>query len=168
MRRLLLLAAVVCGSLVAAGTSNATPSLLVAGAGASTASGHVVINARAIGPATGSPPVFPAVGFLRARNSRFGDLSGSVTCIGLFTPSAVIVSGHLDTPVVSGGFTFPDFSLIVFSGGNDSPDWIRLFVGDLSSVPNAPCAESLFFLAGLPDLPNDHLVNGHFQILRGS
>jgi hypothetical protein len=58
--------------------------------------------------------------------------------------------------------------LIAFLGGDGNPDWIHLFVGDLSSVPNAPCAESLFSLARLPDLPNDHVVNGHFQILEAS
>jgi hypothetical protein len=159
--------AVVCASFFAASIANAAPSLLVTGAGASTSLGHVVVNARATGPATGAPPVFPAVGFMRA-SDLFGDLRGSVTCIGLLAPSAVIVSGNLDTPFVAGGFAYPNFSLIMFLGGDVSSNWIRLFVDNLSLLPNAPCGESLFFLAGLPDLANDHVVKGNFQILRAS
>ncbi len=167
MKRLLLVAAVVCGSLAAAGTAGAMPSLLVTGAGASTTSGHVVVTARATGPAEGSfIPVAPATGFVRVLGSFFGDLSGSVTCIGVGGPNAAIVSGNLDTPVVSGGFTYRNFSLLVVSRNPQIQSWISFFPDNLTGL--GPCGTSLFFAFGVPNLPNDFVVSGQFVILGAS
>jgi hypothetical protein len=170
MRKFLLLGlvgALVCGSaLVAASPAKATRALFVAGFGASTTSGDVAIYARAIGPAVGEGiPVAPAVGFLRASDTSLGDLSGSVSCIGLASPRAAIVSGDLVTPVVSNGVTYSNFSLIVVLGGNGVPPWIELLPDNLAGL--GPCGTSLFAAAGIPDLPNDVLVEGRFFIFGG-
>lgn len=164
MKKLLLFGAVLCGGVLATSSAKATPPLLVVGAGGSTVSGHVVVNARATGQATGEfIPVAPAVGSLRVRGSWLGDLSGSVTCIGLAGPNAAIVSGNLDTPFVSGGFTLPNFSLIVVGGHDVIRPWIEILPDSLAGL--FPCGTSLFFSAGIPDLPNDVVVNGQFLIL---
>jgi hypothetical protein len=165
--------AVMAGSfLAAAASAGADRPLLVTGAGASATSGHVVVHARAIGPATGTGiPVSPAAGSLRARGSFWGDLNGSVTCIGMLFPGTVIVSGTLDTPIVSGGFTFPHFSLIVGDGGQGD-SWIALFVTNLAGHGGVDsCGTSLFFSAGLlePETFAQLVVSkGDFQILGDS
>jgi hypothetical protein len=138
MRKFVLLGlvgALVCGgALVTASPANTTRTLFVAGVGASTTSGHVAINARAIGPAVGEGiPVAPAVGFLRARDTPFGNLRGSVS--------------------------------IIVLGGNGVPPWIELLPDNLEGL--GPCGTSLFAAAGIPDLPNDVLVEGRFFIFGG-
>jgi hypothetical protein len=164
---------VVAGSfLAAAASAGADQPLLVTGAGASATSGHVVVHARATGPATGTGiPVAPADGFLRTRGSSAGDLTGSVTCIGVLFPGRAIVSGTLDTPVVSGGFTFPHFSLIVGDGG-EGDSWIALFVTNLAGLGGVDsCGTSLFFSAGLLEpetFPQLVVSRGDFQILGDS
>ena len=165
--RLSLLGVLVCGIvLVGASTAVASPALLVTGAGASTTSGLIQVNARATGPAIGPfIPVAPAIGFIHSAGS-WGDVRGSVTCIASLGPEAAIVSGDLDMPISSGGFTFPNFSLIVVRGGNGVPPWIHFFVDNLTGLGD--CAQSLIFAAGIPDLPNDVVVKGHFLVLRGA
>jgi hypothetical protein len=138
--------------------------LLVTGAGTSTTSGHIVVTARAVEPATGDPAVSPAVGFFRDSDSAFGALSGAVACIGSLNPNAIVVSGNLETPVVSEGFTYPSFSLLIGRATNGEPDWVRLFIDDLSLMPS-DCGTSLFFAAGVPDFSADALVTGHFAIV---
>jgi hypothetical protein len=162
-------AAVACGSVLAlAAPAGADPPLMVNGAGSSAVSGHVVVNARATGPASGTGiPVWPAEGMLRVRGSN-GDLQGSVTCIGLLFPGRAIVSGTLDTPVVSGGFTFPHFSLVVDENSAGPGSWIGLFVTDLAALGGTgQCGAPLFFSASLmmPEaLPNVLVTKGDFQI----
>jgi hypothetical protein len=138
--------------------------LLVTGAGASTTSGQVVVNARATGAAVGPfIPVAPAAGFVHVRGSAYGDLSGSVTCIGVAGPNAAIVSGNLSTPFVSGGFTYPNFSLLVVSPNPQIRSWIEFGPNVLSGA--LPCGTSLFFTFGIPNLPSDFVVSGRFTIL---
>jgi hypothetical protein len=159
-----LVGAAICACLLAPSVAKAAPSLLVTGAGASSVSGQVVVNARATGPAVGSfVPVAPATGFIQVRGSSYGDLGGTVTCIGLAGPNAAIVSGNLSTPVVSGGFTYPNFSLLVVSPNPQIRSWISFFPDNLSGL--FPCGTSLFFTFGVPSLPNDFVVNGRFTIL---
>jgi hypothetical protein len=163
MKKVLVVGAI-CVFLLAPSIAKAAPSLLVTGAGASSISGHVVVNARATGPAVGSfVPVAPATGFIQVRGSSYGDLGGSVTCIGLAGPNAAIVSGNLSTPFVSGGFTYPNFSLIVVSPNPQIRSWINFGPNNLST--QFPCATSLFFTFDIPSLPNDFVVNGRFTIL---
>src|SRR5215217_3934815 len=103
MKKFLLVGALMCAMIgVAASAATASIPLRVTGAGASTTSGQVVVNARATGPTAGPFfPVAPAVGFLRAPDSYFGNLSGRVTCMSVWLPGfAVSVSGTLDTPLV--------------------------------------------------------------------
>jgi hypothetical protein len=154
----------VCVCLLVPSVSAAAPSLLVTGAGASTTSGHVVVNARATGAAVGPfIPVAPATGSVRVRGSFFGDLSGSVTCIGLAGPNAAVVSGNLDTPFTSGGFTFANFSLLLITTNAQLRSWISFAPNNLGAA--FPCGTSLFFTFGVPNLPNDFVVNGRFTIL---
>src|SRR5215213_4505065 len=113
MRKLVVAAAVFCVGLCgAASTANASMPLTVKGKGASAVSGRLIVDARATGPATGSPAVAPAVGSFGVTDSFWGDISGSVTCIGFLFDGAV-VSGNLDTPVVSGGFSYANFTLVM-------------------------------------------------------
>lgn len=159
-----LIGAAICVCLLAPSVAKAAPSLLVTGAGASSTSGHVVVNARATGPAVGSfVPVAPATGFVQVRGSSYGDLGGSVTCIGVAGPNAAIVSGNLSTPFVSGGFTYSNFSLLVVSPNPQIRSWISFSPDNLSAL--FPCGTSLFFTFGVPSLPNDFVVNGRFTIL---
>ena len=166
--------ALACGSVLAlAAPAGADPPLMVTGAGSSATSGHVVLNARATGASTGTGiPVWPAEGSIRAKGSFWGDLRGSVTCIGLLFPGRAIVSGTLDTPIVSGGFTFPNFSLIVDENSSGPGSWIALYVTNLSALGGPDeCASSLFFDAALtmPEALPFVLVNkGDFQILGDS
>src|SRR5215208_3342480 len=86
MKKLLLVSAVMCALVgVAASPAAARTSVFVAGTGASAVSGQVVVGAIATGPLVDGPfgAVAPAVGFVRTTNSSFGDLSGTVTCIGM-------------------------------------------------------------------------------------
>src|SRR3989442_11117735 len=117
--RLFLAATLVCGSIVVGeSTASAGSTLRVSGAGASSTSGFIVINARATAPLSGPfIPVAPAVGFIRAQGTFNGDFRGSVTCMASPGGGTALVSGILDTPFVSGGFTYPNFSLIVSVGG---------------------------------------------------
>jgi hypothetical protein len=163
MKKILVMASI-CACLLAPSGAKATPSLLVTGAGASNTSGNVLINARATGNAVGSfIPVAPATGLIRVRGSFYGDLNGSVTCIGVAGPNAAIVSGNLSTPFVSGGFTFPNFSLLVVSPNPQIRSWINFLPDNLSTL--FPCGTSLFFAFGIPSLPNDFVVSGRFTIL---
>jgi hypothetical protein len=167
MKKVLVAAA--CACFLAPSVAKAAPSLLVTGAGASATSGQVVINAHATGPIAGPfIPVAPATGFIRVRGSFYGDVTGSVTCIGLADPNAAIVSGTLSTPFVSGGFSYPNFSFLVATATPQHPSWITLFADDIGVGFLGPCGNSLFFAAGVPDLPSDLVVNGNFQILRGT
>jgi hypothetical protein len=168
MKKLLLLSALMCVIVgVAAATATASRSLFVAGAGASSVSGQVVVGARATGPAVPGPffPVAPAVGFVSARGSSFGDLTGTVTCIGVAQGGrAAIVSGNLATPFVSGGFTYPNFSLLISAGATAA--WIEILPDNLEGL--GPCGTSLFFAAGIPSLPSDTLLSGRFVIINGT
>lgn len=157
--------------LVVAAPAGADPPLMVTGAGSSATSGHVAVNARATGPSAGTGiPVWPADGAIRVKGSFWSDLRGSVTCIGLLFPGRAIVSGTLDTPVVSGSFTFPHFSLVVDDSGSGRNSWIGLFVANLDLLGGGPeeCGASLFFSASLmlPEaLPNLLVTKGGFHIL---
>lgn len=150
-----------------AAPAGADPPLMVVGAGSSAISGHVVVNARATGPLSGG--VAPADGTFRAQRPSGEDLSGTVTCIGLLFPGRAVVSGTLDTPVVSGGFTFPHFSLVVDDSGSGRDSWIGLFVTNLSAMGGLEdCGTLLFFDAALtmPEaLPFVLVRKGSFQIL---
>jgi hypothetical protein len=94
------------------------------------------------------------------------NLSGRVTCIAGWTPNAVAVSGTLDRPLVSGGFTFYNFSLLI--QGSGSTPWIWVTPTILGPSTGAGlCGMTLFFLAGLPEtyqLPEYHLTKGHIVI----
>ena len=167
------LTALAVGTLVVVSPAGADPPLMVTGAGSSAASGHVVVHARTTGPATGAGiRVWPANGSILARGSFWGDISGSVSCIGLLFPGRAIVSGTLDTPIVSGGFTFPHFSLVVDESGSGPGSWIGLFITDLAAVGGPEeCGAPLFFSASLtlPEaLPNILVTKGNFQILGDS
>jgi hypothetical protein len=162
--RKVLIAATLCACVLAPSVATAAPSLMVVGAGASSTSGHVVVNGRATGPAGGPfVPVAPATGSIHVRGSFYGDLTGTVTCIGLAGPNAAIVSGNLSTPFVSGGFIFPNFSLLVISPNPQIRSWISFLPDNLSAL--FPCGTSLFFASGVPSLPNDFVVTGRFTIL---
>lgn len=169
MKKFLLVSAVMCALVgVAASPAAARTSVFVAGTGASAVSGQVVVGAIATGPLVDGPfgEVAPAVGFVRtAGSSFFGDLSGTVTCIGIEQGGrAAIVSGNLATPYVSGGFTYANFSLIVSAGA--TVPWIEIFPDNLDGL--GPCGTSLFFAVGIPSLPGDALVRGQFAIGNGT
>lgn len=162
--RKVLIVATLCACLLVPSVATAAPTLAVVGAGASSTSGQVVVNARATAAAAGSfLPVAPATGSIHVRGSVYGDLSGAVTCIGVAGPNAAIVSGNLSTPFVSGGFTFPNFSLLVVSPNPQIRSWISFLPDNLSAL--FPCGTALFFTFGIPSLPNDFVVNGRFTIL---
>ena len=178
MKKLLLVSALMCAILgVAASGGNASARLLVAGAGASPVSGHVVLNARASGPLVGTlSPVAPAVGFLRAPEviPVFGpsnltgtrDLSGTVTCIGLLPGQpAVAVSGDLDTPVVSQFGIFTNFTVLLSGFEPAGLGSIQVWINEL--LPFSHCGTDLFFAAGqeLPEVVAvSRVVKGHFAI----
>jgi hypothetical protein len=173
MMRFFVTTLAVASVLVVAAPAGADPPLIVTGAGASATSGHVVVHARATGPATGTGiPVWPAEGSIRVRGSSWGDLTGSVSCVGLLFQGRAIVSGTLDTPIVSGGFTFPNFSLVVDDGGAGPGSWIGLFITNLAFLGGPEeCGASLFFSASLtlPEaLPNILVTKGDFHILGDS
>jgi len=77
---------------------------------------------------------------------------------------AAIVSGNLDMPFVSGGFTYANFSLLVSAGA--TVPWIQILPDNLEGL--GPCGTSLFFAAGIPSLPDDALVRGQFAIGNGT
>src|SRR5438105_14766686 len=82
--------------LAAAGSAPASaPFLQVNGAGYTSKAGHVVINARTTGPL--GELTAPATGFVKIAGSIYGDLTGSVACVGTLGsgPSAA-VSGTLN------------------------------------------------------------------------
>jgi hypothetical protein len=164
MKKSVLMVALAASLFGASASAAAASVLLVTGAGSSTTSGHVVVYARALEPASGDSSVSPAVGFFQDTDSFFGDVRGVVTCIGSLTPGMVVVSGKLDGPVVAEGFTYPHFSLLLAPAANGIPNWVHLFVDDLSLMPN-DCGNSLFFAAGIPDFPNDVVVTGQFEIV---
>jgi hypothetical protein len=173
MKRFFFTTLAVASTLVVASPAGAGPPLMVTGAGSSATSGHVVVNARATGPSAGTGiPVWPADGSIQAKGSFWGDLRGSVTCIGLLFPGRAIVSGTLATPIVSGGFAFPNFSLVVDENSSGPGSWIALYVTNLSAMGGLEgCGTSLFFDAALtmPDALPFVLVNkGGFQILGDS
>lgn len=175
MKRFLLVGVLICAIVGVAGSAaTASAPLLVTGAGASPVSGHVVLNARATGPGTAQPfSVFPAVGFLRAPKvvPFFGpsnvsgavDLSGTVTCIGVWLPGAVSVSGTLDKPV-SGANNFT-----VLLRGSSATGRGSIQVWALPQLPSFdPCGTLLFFIAGeeLPEVRAASLVvQGHFTVV---
>lgn len=179
MKKFLLVSALMCVIVgTAASTATSTP-LLVSGAGASAVSGEVVLNARATGP--GTPPLFPvypAVGFLRAPAvvPYFGpsgvsgtvDLSGRVTCIGVWTGlRAVSVSGTLNTPIFAPGGIVHNFTVLLVGSSQAGRGSIQAWaLGQLS--PFDPCGTLLFFSAGqeLADVRANSLVSqGHFNIM---
>src|SRR5688572_24846251 len=171
MKRFFFTALAFASTLVVASPAGADPPLMVTGAGSSATSGHVVVNARATGPSAGTGiPVWPADGSIRTKGAFWGDLRGSVTCIGLLFPGRAIVSGTLTTPIVSGGFAFPNFSLVVDESSSGPGSWIALFVTNLALLGGGPqeCGASLFFSASLmlPEaLPNILVTKGDFHIL---
>jgi hypothetical protein len=170
MKKFLLVSAIVCALVgTTASPAAARTSVFVTGAGASAVSGQVVVHAIATGPLVDGPfgAVAPAVGFVRTPGSSFDDLSGTVTCIGIAQGGrAAIVSGNLATPFVSGGFTYPNFSLIVSAGA--TVPWIEIFPDNLDGDGLGPCGTSLFFSFFIPLLPEDELVRGHFAIGNGT
>jgi hypothetical protein len=170
MKKLLLLGASLCSLVTVAPSAAARPTPLVAGAGYSTVTGPIVVNARATEPIdwTGFHDNLSAVGFVRApKVFDFAggtlDLSGTVTCMGFVTTDWVAVSGTLDTPLPGG--TVSNFSLLAKLGGISAP-WIWITPTLLNSG-SGPCGTQLFFLAGLEttfELPEYHLTRGNLVI----
>jgi hypothetical protein len=171
MKKLLLLSALMCAIVSVAASAAASAPLLVTGAGFSAQSGQIVVHARGIGS---TPPGFfdinPAVGFLRASDVRgfasgILDLSGRVTCISV-EANGVTVSGTLDTPLLAGDVTSPNFSLLI--AGSGSTPWIWVTPSILGPSTGAgPCGATLWFLAGLETtylLPEYHVTRGHIII----
>jgi hypothetical protein len=171
MKKFLLVSGIACAVVgIAASAAAAGAPLMVTGAGAAAGYGHVVVNARATGPATGEFfPVAPAVGFLHApKVPEFPpglDLSGKVTCIGLWPGmDAVAVSGNLETPLVQNGFVYPNFTFLLWSGATGR-NAIQVWADRL--LPFSPCGADLFFLDDqeLPEVvASSRLLQGHFNI----
>jgi hypothetical protein len=173
MKRFFFTTLAVASTLVVASPAGADPPLMVTGAGSSAISGHVVVHAHATGPATDTGiRVWPANGSISVRGSSSGDIDGSVSCIGLLFPGRAIVSGTLDAPVVSGGSTFPHFSLVVEESASGPGSWIGLFITNLAALGGpGECGAPLFFSASLtlPEaLPNILVTKGRFHILGDS
>lgn len=173
MKKFQLVSAITCVVVgIAASAATAGVPLMVTGAGASSGSGQVVVNARATGPATGEFfPVAPAVGFLRAPEvpgfpDGTHDLSGKVTCIGLWPGvHAVAVSGDLATPVVQNGVVYPNFTLLVWASATGR-NAIQVWADRL--LPSSSCGTDLFFSAGQEDpevVALSRLLRGHFNIM---
>jgi hypothetical protein len=176
MKKFQLVSAITCAVVgIAASAATAGTPLMVTGAGSSSGYGHVVVNARATGPATGEFfPVAPAVGFLRAPEvpgfpDGTRDLSGKVTCIGLWPGvDAVAVSGNLGTPVVQNGLVYPNFTFLLWSSATGR-NAIQVWADRL--LPFSPCGTDLFFSAGQEDpevIALSRLLQGHFNIMRTS
>ena len=155
MRKRLLLSALVCVIGGVATSVAAAGNPVIAGAGFSAISGKLVLNARATEPIVGSgiPGVAPpsqdlsATGFLRAPAVPVGtgtlDLSGSVTCIGVWLPGfAVAVSGTLNKPLVNSfdGSPVPNFTLLIWRFG--SKPWVWLTAGNLPSPAAGTCGSN--------------------------
>jgi hypothetical protein len=171
MKKFLLLNALMCAIICVAASAAASAPLLVKGAGFSAQSGHIVVHARGTRPTPqGFFETTPALGFLRAPDVRgfasgILDLSGRVTCISV-EASGVTVSGTLDTPLLVGDLTFPNFSLLIAGSGSTPWIWVTpTFLGP--STGAGPCGATLWFLAGLETtflLPEYHLTRGHISI----
>jgi hypothetical protein len=187
MKRFLLVSALTCASIgAAASTATASQSLLVTGAGASKASGQVVVHARATQPLVGSgvpgvlPPSqsVPVVGFLRAPDARSPggagsfNFNGRVTCVvDWLGPAAAAASGTLDTPLVSNGVTYAGFTLTVRDFG--TVEYIEVWPNRLSDpFFGSMCGIEFFFIypGGFFDPELDQLrqtllvERGHFII----
>jgi hypothetical protein len=167
MKKFLLVSALMCAIVGVAASMAVAGNPVVAGAGFSPNLGHIVLNARATEPMVGSGSQdLAATGFLRARNvptsTGSADLSGTVTCIGVWLPGfAVAVSGTLNTPDRA------TFSLLIWRAFGDKP-WLAFFPGVPIPGPAAgTCGIQLFFLAGLEttfELPAYHLTTGNLVI----
>lgn len=164
--RLSVLLAVPCAALVLASQAAAATPRMVTGAGYTTFTGLVVLNARA----TGAPNQFdtaPATGFIRVSSSWYfgASFTGRVTCIGSLGPG-IAVSGVLDEPYVADGYVYPNFTFLLqrFSA---VPNWVAFSVGGFASAPY--CGAELFLAAGLPgdghtELPPFVLQYGNFIV----
>jgi hypothetical protein len=128
---------------------------------------------------SGIPGVLPpsqdlsATGFLRAPavpvegGIATVDLSGTVTCIGVWLPGfAVAVSGRLNTPFVTGTFTVSNFTLLIWRAFGRTP-WLWLTAIPVPGPAAGTCGINLFFLAGLDQthvMPEYHLTSGNLVI----
>jgi len=172
MKKFLLLGALVCTIVGVTASAAVSAPLLVTGAGFSAQSGQIVVYAGGTGPTPqGFFDTTPAVGFLRAPDVRgfasgILDLSGRVTCISA-EANGVTVSGTLDTPLLAGDLTFPNFSLLIAGSGSKPWIWVTpTFLGP--STGAGPCGATLWFLAGLETtflLPEYHLTRGHIIMI---
>src|SRR2546425_2693597 len=115
-------------ALVAAGDGIAGTLPHVSGAGGTGSVPLVQLNARATGDAALGDPL-PATGTFHAKGTPWGDLSGGVTCMGFISPSTFVVSGTLDNAVSSGGFTSPNFVLLMAADGSNVT-WIHVLVAN--------------------------------------
>jgi hypothetical protein len=160
-----LLAVSFAALVMASSAAAATPSM-VTGAGYTTFTGLVVLNART----TGAPDQFgtaPATGFIRVSSSWYfgASFTGRVTCIGSLGPG-IAVSGILDEPYVADGYVYPNFTFLLqrFSA---VPNWYAFFVGGFASAPQ--CGAEIFLAAGLPgdgqtEFPPFMLQHGNFIV----
>ena len=164
MQKFLLFSAFVCVTAGVAASVATAGKPVIAGAGFSTNLGHIVLNARATEPMVGlGSQDLAATGFLRAPSvPMFGsaNLSGTVTCIGVWLGSAVAVSGTLNTP------DHATFSLLIWRFAGDRP-WLAFLPGiPIPSPAAGTCGIQLFFLGWEETfaLPEYHLSSGNLVI----
>jgi hypothetical protein len=122
---------------------------MVSGAGYTTFTGLVVLNART----TGAPDQYgtaPATGFIRVSSSWYfgAAFTGTVTCIGSLGPG-IAVSGVLSTPYAADGYVSPNFTFLLqrFSA---VPPWYAFFVDTLAGQLAPNCGADIFLSSGLP------------------
>jgi hypothetical protein len=148
------IAAFVSLSPAAAGTAG-----IITGAGSTASGGFVELNARLLAPVSGLTA--PAAGSFRSSGTGFGDLTGTVTCVGMLNPTTAAVSGVLDEPVTSGSFTYPNF---VVTLELDSPIADALILVSIGGGIPPDCGVPLFFMSPPWYLVAEPLATGHFTI----
>jgi hypothetical protein len=145
-------------TLCAAGLAAAADGLHLAGAVSTSGGVFVQLNAR-MNPAGGNQA--PATGGFRASGTPWGEMSGTVTCVGSASPNQISIGGRLDSVLTIGGVTAPDFVLLLTTDGREVTNLV-VTPADLTLLPD--CGLPLFFSSPpLQGRPENDVVQGHID-----